>query len=976
MKKLVLILSILGLMCGCGGGGTSTSTTPPAVAVSITTPTSAQTVPVNGTLAITAAVANTTNTAVTWTVNGVTNGNSTYGTIAGSGLSVTYTAPAAVPATATFNITATSQEDTSKSASVSVTISAGVVVSITTPTGPQNVPVSSTLGITASVTGTSYTRVTWTVNGAPNGNATYGTISGSGLTVTYNAPAAVPPTATFNVTATSAADITKSASVSVTILPVVAVSITTPTGAQSLAVNGTLGITASVTGTSNTGVTWTVNGVTNGNSTYGTISGSGLSVTYTAPAAVPSPATFNVTATSQADTTKSASVSVTILPAVAVSITSPSNLTQSVVVNGTLAITAAVANTSNTAVTWTVNGITNGNATYGTIAGSGLSVTYDAPAAVPSPATFNVTATSVADITKSASVSVTITAAPAVAVSITSPSNLTQSIVVNGTLAITAAVANTSNTAVTWTVNGITNGNSTYGTIAGSGLSVTYDAPAAVPSPATFNVTATSVADTTKSASVSVTITAATAACSGSGNETILSGQYAFSLSGFNATGYLAEVGSFTADGTGKITAGEVDSNGALGVQQADITTSASSYSVGSDNRGCATIVTPFYTFTTRFALGTVSSGIATEGRVIEWETPTSSAYIAAGHILQQTASSFSSGLSSGSYAFEESGVDHAGPIGIVGVISASGGSLTNGEVDQNEAGTISNIPGMTGTYTAADSNGRFTIAMTAPSQVAGSTSVGYIVSSSQSLFMMTLAGSPFVGEMTQQSVPAGGFTNSSLNGTMVFYMVGLNGSGSGGEADIGLASATPATSSLAVTDYSDDAGTWSTPNPLTFTCTYSVASNGRMTLSGGSDCTHAPVFYLTAGNTAFMLDEGSGVEIGQVEPQTGGPFTTASFSGTYYMGTLEVANQAVSTGVGVVTLNGSGGFSDTTDYTATAGQQGDQTGTGTVTVDSNGTFSISDHPGVITGIIISSTKSVTVDNITGTYPTIQVIKQ
>ena len=214
---LGISLCLLMALVGCGGGGGTANTTPPAVAVSITTPASAQTVPVNGTLAITAAVANTTNTAVTWTVNGVTNGNSTYGTIAGSGLSVTYTAPPTMPGTATFNITATSQADTTKSASVSVTISAGVVVSMTTPTGPQNLVVSSTLGFTASVTGTSNTGVTWTVNGITNGNATYGTISGSGLSVTYDAPAAVPSPATFNVTATSVADNTKSASVSVTI---------------------------------------------------------------------------------------------------------------------------------------------------------------------------------------------------------------------------------------------------------------------------------------------------------------------------------------------------------------------------------------------------------------------------------------------------------------------------------------------------------------------------------------------------------------------------------------------------------------------------------------------------------------------------------------------------------------------------------------------------------------------------------------
>ena len=64
-----------------------------------------------------------------------------------------------------------------------------------------------------------------------------------------------------------------------------------------------------------------------------------------------------------------------------------------------------------------------------------------------------------------------------------------------------------------------------------------------------------------------------------------------------------------------------------------------------------------------------------------------SSAYIAAGHILQQTASDFSGGLS-GSYAFEQSGVDHRGRIGVVGVLSVSGGSFTNGEMDQNDAGT------------------------------------------------------------------------------------------------------------------------------------------------------------------------------------------------------------------------------------------------------------------------------------------------
>jgi hypothetical protein len=64
---------------------------------------------------------------------------------------------------------------------------------------------------------------------------------------------------------------------------------------------------ATITGTTNTMVTWQVSGVTGGNATLGTITASGL---YTAPAAVPTPANVTVTAVAQADSnvTKSAAV--------------------------------------------------------------------------------------------------------------------------------------------------------------------------------------------------------------------------------------------------------------------------------------------------------------------------------------------------------------------------------------------------------------------------------------------------------------------------------------------------------------------------------------------------------------------------------------------------------------------------------------------------------------------------------------------
>src|SRR5882757_4246741 len=62
-------------------------------------------------------------------------------------------------------------------------------------------------------------------------------------------------------------------------------SITLSPGYTSIGVRGTVQYTATVTGLSNTTVTWSVSGKIGGNATNGTITSNGL---YTAPAAVPS----------------------------------------------------------------------------------------------------------------------------------------------------------------------------------------------------------------------------------------------------------------------------------------------------------------------------------------------------------------------------------------------------------------------------------------------------------------------------------------------------------------------------------------------------------------------------------------------------------------------------------------------------------------------------------------------------------------
>jgi arylsulfate sulfotransferase len=88
---------------------------------------------------------------------------------------------------------------------------------------------------------------------------------------------------------------------------VVSVSLSSPS--TSAVVGQSVQLTATVTGSSNTSVTWSVNGVAGGNSSVGTINSTGM---YTAPAVPPSPNTVSVQATSVADTTKTASLTFTI----------------------------------------------------------------------------------------------------------------------------------------------------------------------------------------------------------------------------------------------------------------------------------------------------------------------------------------------------------------------------------------------------------------------------------------------------------------------------------------------------------------------------------------------------------------------------------------------------------------------------------------------------------------------------------------
>lgn len=129
-------------------------------------------------------------------------------------LTVKFTPAANVSYSGTLAITASA--GISKSVPLSGSGTGGTSVAISISPTSATVQVNATQQFTATVTGTTDTRVTWLVANVVGGNSTVGTISSSGL---YTAPSTVPSGGTVTVTAQSVADTSQSVNATVTISP-------------------------------------------------------------------------------------------------------------------------------------------------------------------------------------------------------------------------------------------------------------------------------------------------------------------------------------------------------------------------------------------------------------------------------------------------------------------------------------------------------------------------------------------------------------------------------------------------------------------------------------------------------------------------------------------------------------------------------------------------------------------------------------
>jgi hypothetical protein len=588
-----------------------------------------------------------------------------------------------------------------------------------------------------------------------------------------------------------------------------------------------------------------------------------------------------------------------------VSITASSTSTP---VNGQITFTAVVnlnnsTTSTTTTVSWEVNGVAGGSGSCGSIvafATDQLEATYTAPPSVPTSSCgastqlgeVAVTAVATQTGTSSTSTSASVTS-NTVIVTIGNGLGLALSptstnVPAGGTQQFTAFL-NSVPTAAAWTLSSTSNNGGNLGSIDGTGL---YTAPPFPPPGASVTVTAT-VTETDGSV-VTATATALIAYSDHS-----LSGPYAFSYRGNDAAGFLAAAGSFVTDGNGKIISGVEDVQSSLtGTSKALLITNKSTYSVGGDGRGTASIVTSKGTETWSFVLSTNQ-----HGEMIRFDTNNAGG----GSIDQQSLGALANSVSaiSGSYAFSLIGLDGSqNPLGMAGEVPA-GGTVATPVIDVNDngsaGGTVTRAGAVLSAGFAVDtvdpSTGRGTFTLQAApicSVAPGCTFAYYAVGTTTNSSDAVVVSQLHLVEIDGIASLAGDLylaatTPGLADATYVFKAGGSSSAGAFAAGGV-FASDGVGTTSNGTIDI-DDAGTYNSGATLG-SCTFTVNSTtGRVDLelfAGSGTCTGPGsgvsefAAYPTALGSVVLLELDSsavsaGIAFQQCGPQSAGCSGAAS---------------------------------------------------------------------------------------------------
>ena len=417
------------------------------------------------------------------------------------------------------------------------------------------------------------------------------------------------------------------------------------------------------------------------------------------------------------------------------------------------------------------------------------------------------------------------------------------------------------------------------------------------------------------------------------------------------------------------------------------------------------TLTTSSGTHTFDFSLGSISSGVASLGHIINRQNVSATNGSAiSGVFKKQDTTAFTLTALNGDWAFLDEGTDSSsGRFASAGRFTLSAGNITNGNVDFNDAGVFDNgtttASALTGSLVSLGTpldtaNGRFVLT----TNVSGggpnpSDNAVYVVSANEALLMSIdaisanpLAGGSALRQDTATFCPTTGncnFTNSALNGNAVVYLQGNSSSGtpSASDVNVGVLTFTLATTSFSGTLDENDGGTiycptgdiCANPGGSTASGNYSVASNGRVTLTLGGGENHPPFFYMVNTNQAFLIGSSSShVEAGVAENQVG-PIAAAPGGSAFGTEPPAVSASLMFSGVQTVTAAGSttASLTSTTDDINSVGPIPDITGGGlhedvsieddTLTLDpTTGRFTFAS--GTRVGYFINANKRVAID--------------
>jgi hypothetical protein len=355
-----------------------------------------------------------------------------------------------------------------------------------------------------------------------------------------------------------------------------------------------------------------------------------------------------------------------------------------------------------------------------------------------------------------------------------------------------------------------------------------------------------------------------------------LNGTYVISISGtdVNVTTSTPEVvpfalvGTIVANGGGGIKGGTVDISdpGNTGLSIGQTVSSSSSYTVGPDGRGTATVVTQVATFDFDFVLTSTGNGL-----ISRFDDSATDVGAGSGTLdLQSAATSLT-----GSYAFSLSGFDSSGnPMGTVGAFTI-GSSGIAGTEDFNEDGTsgagFADLP-LTGQATLGTSGTSGTAQFTTSFATLGLDI--WVIDAAHLKFIETDSAGPFLSGDAYTQV------TSLAAGQLVFALSGTDGAGNPVVA--GGYATTDANGNLSngFEDY-NDSGTVTLSKPFSTSSASCATSTGRCQLAlngfsnGAAQAFTFAVYPSGGGGLALEIDS-FGLLQGASYSQSATSFTTS----------------------------------------------------------------------------------------------------